>query len=75
MGYALAMGHCILCEEVFAFNPVCVPSIRVDGERRPVCRPCIETRVNPYRKEKGLEPVDILPDAYEAVDESALGDD
>jgi len=26
-------------------------------------------KVNPYRKEQGLEPVEIQPDAYEAVDE------
>jgi hypothetical protein len=75
MGYVLAMGHCILCDQVFSFNPISVPSVRVDGTRRPVCETCIQTRVNPHREKLGLELVVPADDAYEAVDESVLGGD
>lgn len=74
MGYALAMGHCICCDQVFSFNPMRVPSTKAfTGEREPVCRGCME-RVNALREERGQEPFLILPDAYEPCDENELGD-
>jgi hypothetical protein len=74
MAYVQALGHCILCEKVFAFNPLRVPSLRVDGERRPVCAECIQLKVNPYRESQGLEPVVPEPDAYEEIQEEELNE-
>jgi hypothetical protein len=42
-----------------------VPSININGTRQPLCRSCIEV-ANPIRVENGLEPIEILPGAYEA---------
>lgn len=71
MGYALAMGLCINCGRLFSFNPNSVPSIRVRGVREPVCRDCMAA-ANRARVANGLEPLPILPDAYDPVDESEL---
>jgi len=73
MGYALASGRCIGCDQIFSFNPVRVPSSSaVTGEREPICEACV-VRINAVRKKKGLPPVVPLPGAYEAADESELG--
>jgi hypothetical protein len=56
------------------FNPIHVPSVRIEGKREPVCKSCIE-KANVVRKEKGLELIPLLPDAYEACDECELGYD
>lgn len=50
MGYALALSACCSCHRVFGYNPIRVPSVRVNGVREPVCRECIE-RANPLRKQ------------------------
>lgn len=71
MGYVLAMGHCISCGSPFAFNPLLVPSLRVDGQREPVCKRCAEL-INEMRGAKGLSTWDIDEDAYEGVDEEEL---
>jgi hypothetical protein len=71
MGYALAMGHCIHCQVPFAFNPIRVPSIRVNGKREPVCEACAK-RINEFRASHGLDTWDIAPDAYEGVAEEEL---
>jgi len=71
MGYAIVMAPCIGCGRVFGFNPLRVPSLPVNGDRKPICRDCVE-RVNPMRIKNGLEPIVPLPDAYEAVEESGL---
>ena len=47
MGYAIATGTCYTCGALFNFNPVRVPSVRVDGVREPICRACID-RANPH---------------------------
>jgi len=67
----MAFGKCIVCRNPFAFNPVRVPSLMVDGNREPVCRTCI-LRVNPLREAKGLPPIEILPDAYAPCEEGEL---
>jgi hypothetical protein len=73
MGYALVMGPCIGCGNVFSFNPVLVPSCSaVTGKREPICADCVE-RVNPMRIANGLEPIVPHRDAYEPVHESELG--
>jgi hypothetical protein len=71
MGYALATGHCLLCKRLFSFNPVRVPSFRVQGSREPICQDCIE-KVNIKRVDAGVPPFHISPDAYEACDEGEL---
>jgi len=72
MGWALAMSACFGCGRPFAYNPMRVPSITVDGDRKPVCLDCVE-RVNPMRAANGLPPIVPLPGAYEPCDEGELG--
>lgn len=74
MGYVFATGGCIGCGNVFTFNPVHVPSIRVNGVREPVCQSCVN-KINQLRTEKGLEPFTIMSDAYEPTDERNLPND
>lgn len=71
-----AFSACAGCRQVFFYNPVRVPSIRINGVREPICRACVE-RVNPRRIANGLAPIVPLPGAYDACDESelVLGDD
>lgn len=71
MGYATAMSTCFGCGKLFSYNPVRVPSIRIEGDRKPICRECVEL-VNPMRVKNGLEPIVPAPDAYEACDEGEL---
>jgi len=72
MGYALCLGSCCSCGGSFSFNPVKVPSFRVNGVREPICGTCMET-VNAQRVEAGLEPHAIDPEAYEPCREEELG--
>lgn len=65
MSYMLATAHCFGCRMLFSFNPDLVPSITVNGSREPICKHCVE-RANPRRIERGLEPILVLPGAYEA---------
>lgn len=71
MGYALCMAPCFGCKQVFSFNPLRVPSIRHNDVRQPICRTCIEL-ANPKRIANGLPPIEILPDAYDPIDEREL---
>ena len=71
MGYALCFGQCAHCRQTFAFNPIAVPSVRVNGVREPICKGCIEW-ANPLRKAKGLEEIVVKKGAYEACDEAEL---
>jgi len=64
MGYLYAHGFCYRCHQPFAFNPYLVPSLTIDGEKRPFCQLCIDA-VNPTRIRNGLEPIVPLPGAYE----------
>lgn len=71
MSYAIAFGHCLICRQPFGFNPLRVPSFRVNGEREPICSGCFE-RINVIRAEKGL-PLNVqLPSAYEPCEEGEL---
>jgi hypothetical protein len=71
MGFAYCMGPCLGCGLPFVFNPVRVPSFRVKGVREPICERCM-TLINAKRDAAGLPPFTIMPDAYEACDESEL---
>jgi transposase-like protein len=72
MGYAFVMGHCLRCQRLFSFNPHKVPSIRIKGEKEPICKDC-HSIINEKRKEAGV-PLwpDPLPGAYEAFPEEEL---
>jgi hypothetical protein len=71
MGYAIASGYCLLCRRVFSFNPVKVPSFRVNGTKEPVCAGCMD-QVNVKRVELGVPAFEIPADAYEPCDEGEL---
>jgi hypothetical protein len=71
MGYALLHAPCFGCGRIFASNPMRVPSIRVNGDRKPVCRDCVEA-ANPRRIANGLDPIVPLPGAYEPCPEEDL---
>lgn len=75
MGYYFATGHCCGCGRLFTFSPELVPSIRLveGGPREPICASCIE-RANPAREANGLEPIWVLPGAYEAAPEHPYDD-
>jgi len=62
------IGSCFGCSRPFSFNPMRVPSIRVDGDRKPVCQSCIN-RANALRKAQGLPQHEVHPDAYEPARE------
>lgn len=62
---------CFGCGRVFAFNPHRVPSIPIDGDRKPICRRCVE-EINPRRIANGLEPIVPAPDAYDPIPEEDL---
>jgi len=72
MGFVLCTGCCAACGRLFTFNPVRVPSMRINGVREPICEPCIRA-ANADRVKAGLEPFHVPGDAYQAVDESELG--
>lgn len=59
-----ATGNCGQCGKLFTFNPHLVPSLN----NVPFCKTCID-RANPVRIAKGLQPITILPGAYDVVAE------
>ena len=63
MGFMTGLGPCYVCGRVFTFSVERVPSMRVDGEREPVCQPCM-VRVNRERKARGLPPHPVMAGAY-----------
>ena len=71
MGYAQAFSECFGCKKFFAYNPHKVPSIIHEGDRKPICRKCVE-EFNPQRIENGLEPFKVDPNAYEPIHETEL---
>lgn len=71
MGYALMWSPCVRCGRVFGFNPHKVPSIRINGEREPVCRDCYEV-LAAIQKKAGMEVLPLDAQAYEAIDEHDL---
>ena len=70
-GFVWATGTCFGCRKPFNFNPHKVPSHRHEGTREPVCGDCMAL-VNANRKERGLEPFPIDPEAYNAMPEGEL---
>jgi hypothetical protein len=72
MGWVLGTSPCIGCGQIFSYNPMRVPSVTINGDRKPICQACV-VRVNPRRIANGLPPIEPLPDAYEGCHESELG--
>lgn len=68
MGFVTAISPCWGCQRTFMYNPFRVPSLTIEGARRPFCRDCIE-RGNVKRKELGLDPIVPLPGAYDSAEE------
>jgi hypothetical protein len=65
MAYMTAIGPCLCCKRIFAYNPNTVPSSSaVTGSREPVCQSCMQT-INQNRVKNGLQPFPIASDAYE----------
>ncbi len=71
MAYVFMMGNCIACNNPFSFNPMKVPSLRVNGVREPLCKECV-AEANRLRVERGDKPVVIHPDAYDPCDENEV---
>jgi hypothetical protein len=71
MGYVFIYGACIGCKQPFAFHPHKVPSVRANGKREPICQGCVD-KYNPIREKNGLEPITVLPGAYEPCEEHEL---
>lgn len=69
--YGNCFAECFGCRKLFNFHPNHVPSVLVNEEREPICRDCVE-RVNPLRKDKGLEPIEIDARAYDIFEEHEL---
>jgi len=65
MSWLLVYCHCAGCGRPLSCNPNRVPSIRVKGEREPICRSCFVRWNEVHRVSKGLERVKLLPGAYE----------
>lgn len=63
-GGIIATGPCVICRNVFTFNPETVPSMDYAGARRPVCRPCVPA-VNAELERLGrTDRLTILPTSY-----------
>ena len=72
MTYAVMMSPCLTCGRIFGYNPHRVPSLLINGERQPVCLPCIDQE-NRRRQLVGQDLLaDPHPDAYEPTKESEL---
>ena len=71
MGYVFMTGLCITCGKMMSFNPHKVPSLRVKGEREPVCIDCVN-QINTNRQAEGKLPNPIPKDAYEPMLEEEL---
>lgn len=72
MGYCFVIGQCCGCHATITFNPVRVPSLRVNGSKEPLCPGCFARWNEIHRTSKGLEPIEAHPDAWEACHESEL---
>jgi hypothetical protein len=72
MGYAIIVEACYGCRNVITFNPHKVPSLTVDGIRRPLCQDCFD-HLNEYRIKHGIEAwPQPHPDAYQPISEYEL---
>ena len=70
-GYVYVTSECFGCKRLMIYNPVHVPSIRINGTREPVCLDCVH-KCNPARVKNGLPPIIPHKDAYEPAREDEL---
>jgi len=63
--YAFILGSCVNCGAFLTYSPSHVPSVRVNGNREPLCRGCFDEWNEIHRISKGLAAVRIHPRAYE----------
>ena len=68
MPYMLYHEPCVNCKFIIAYNKDHCPSIRVEGQRKPLCRECFDKWNEIHRTSKGLEPVKLHPKAYEPAE-------
>jgi hypothetical protein len=61
----IGTSECCACRRVFCYAPSLVPSIPIDGEKRPVCRDCLAAWNKIHRTSKGLAPFVAPEGAYE----------
>lgn len=66
--FLFVFGTCVACRTPITFNPDKVPSIRVNGEREPLCLSCHGRWNQIHRVSKGLKPIPVEPDAYEPAE-------
>lgn len=71
-GFAIVLGYCVGCKSRISFNPVHVPSLRINGEKQPLCPACHAKWNEIHRTSKGLPAIPLHPDAYAACPESEL---
>jgi len=63
--YMMAYGFCANCRVPIQYAPTRVPSLRIDGEKRAICRTCFGTWNMIHRTSKGLEAMPVPEGAYE----------
>jgi len=71
MGYAFVISACAACGNSFSYNPLRVPSVRIKGNREPICRPCVEGW-SARKVAAGQPALEIPADAYEPINEELL---
>ena len=62
--YMMAWGNCINCKGFMGYNPDKVPSLRIEGEREPLCEACFNEWNQIHRIRKGLKPIPLNKEAY-----------
>lgn len=72
MGLAFVVGACLVCEKYFTFNPIKVPSFRVNDKKEPICGNCMRI-INERRVKLGEAPFIVPKDAYKPCKEEELG--
>ena len=72
-GYVMVIGECVACQNRISFNPVYVPSLRVNGVKRELCKSCFDKWNQIHRTSQGLPLIPLHPEAYEPCPESEIG--
>ena len=65
MSFMSVISPCCACGRIISCNPEIVPSLRVNGEREPLCPSCHARWNEIHRVSKGLAPIEALPGAWE----------
>lgn len=62
--FALLYCNCVACHKPIAVNPNYCPSLRINGERKPLCMSCFDKWNVIHRLNKGLVPLPLHRKAY-----------